>query len=114
MWSLGIIFSQILIQKMVFNGQSSQDQLDKIFIILGKPTVADLLDMKIPKETLRWNSLLWKQYKRQFEVLFAPCDKDAVDLLAKMLQFAPSNRISALNALKHPFFDTVRMASDVT
>ncbi len=31
------------------------------------------------------------------------------DLLSKMLQFSPDKRISVKDAIKHPFFDSVRV-----
>jgi len=35
-------------------------------------------------------------------------DEKAIDLLDKMLELYPEKRITAENALKHPFFDEVR------
>jgi casein kinase II subunit alpha len=36
------------------------------------------------------------------------CDKNAIDLLEKMLVFDHSLRITAKEAMEHPYFDNVR------
>jgi glycogen synthase kinase 3 beta len=33
---------------------------------------------------------------------------DAIDLISKMLQYVPTNRVTAIEALAHPFFDELR------
>lgn len=41
--------------------------------------------------------------------MFSPnTPKDGVDLVAKMLQYAPVERVTALQACAHPFFDELR------
>jgi serine/threonine protein kinase len=104
MWSLGIILSQLLLQKMLFNGSSTHDQTDKIFSVLGKPSVQELLDMDIPKDVLRWNPLLWKPYVRNFDSVFSQVDPLAKDLMSKLLCMSPKKRITAEQAMQHPFF----------
>lgn len=44
-----------------------------------------------------------------FHQLFGPfLDPDGVDLLNRLLEFDPESRITAQEALKHPFFDQIR------
>lgn len=40
--------------------------------------------------------------------MFPEASEKAIDLLDKMLQFHPSKRISVLDSLHHPYFDSVR------
>jgi serine/threonine protein kinase len=39
---------------------------------------------------------------------FPACAADAIDLLQGMLQFNPDKRITAEDALTHPFFNTIK------
>lgn len=38
MWSLGCIMAELLSRKVLFNGQSEIEQVNKIFTLLGTPT----------------------------------------------------------------------------
>jgi cyclin-dependent kinase 2 len=102
-WSTGCIFSEMLTHKALFPGDSEIDQLFKIFKVLGTPSedmwegVSKLPDFKssFPK----WN-------KQPLEkVLGNHCDDPlALDLLSRMLVYEPTKRISAREALQHPYF----------
>lgn len=39
-----------------------------------------------------------------FEDVFPGIEKDALDLMKKLLTYDPSQRLSAAEALEHPFF----------
>jgi len=43
-----------------------------------------------------------------FKIFKVDPDIDALDLLSKMLVFEPDKRISAIDALTHPYFDELR------
>lgn len=45
---------------------------------------------------------------QDFNEIFTNASAEAIDLLKKMLVFNPDKRISADEALKHPFFDGLR------
>jgi len=104
-WSIGCIFVEMLNQKPLFPGSSEQDQLKKIFKIMGTP------------DTTKWPGLSdlpdWKAEnfeKYQGEALSKICpklDADGLDLLDKMLRCNPTERISAKVALSHPFFKDI-------
>jgi len=101
MWSAGCIFAEMLAKKPLFPGDSEIDQLFKIFRQLGTPTeeiwhgCTSLPDYKpsFPK---------WK--KQELGKLFENSHPTAIDLLEKMLIYEPAQRISAREALRHPYF----------
>lgn len=84
------------------HGDSEIDQLFRIFRTLGTPNnevwpeVESLPDYKntFPK---------WKS--GNLALMVKNLDKNGVDLLAKMLTFNPPKRISAREAMTHPYFD---------
>jgi len=86
----------------LFPGSSVNDQLMRIFKLMGTPNedswpgVAELAD-----------------YKPDFPVYPAQAipsivhglDEKGLNLLSRMLQYDPNQRISAVAAMKHPYFD---------
>lgn len=101
-WSLGSIFAEMVTKRPLFHGDSEIDQLFRIFRILTTPTeelwpgVSQLPDYKpnFPKWT---TSNIANSVKNM--------DPLGVDLLQKTLVYDPTRRISAKEALKHPYFD---------
>lgn len=110
MLAVGCILAELITKEPLFQGKTEGDQLFAIFRILGSPSKEDLdgYTKQVP-----YDSSLFKEFKN-----FRPVSirdrfsyikdiDDLVDLLLKMLQFQFCNRISAADALKHPFFADV-------
>ncbi|XP_065920703.1 cyclin-dependent kinase 2-like [Dysidea avara] len=105
-WSIGCIQAEMLSRRALFPGDSEIDQLFRIFRTRGTPDdcmwpgVSALPDFKdsFPK---------WPRQKLS-SLLKSLCDV-GVDLLEQMLTYEPAGRISALNALSHPYFDDVEL-----
>ncbi|XP_057293447.1 cyclin-dependent kinase 2-like [Hydractinia symbiolongicarpus] len=109
-WSIGCIFVEMITKKPLFPGDSEIDQLFKVFRVLGTPNetlwpgVTDLKEFKsdFPK---------WKT--QSFSSIVPSLDADGIDLLEKMLTYQPSRRISAKNAMSHPYFHDVQHQDSV-
>ncbi|CAL1281974.1 unnamed protein product, partial [Larinioides sclopetarius] len=101
-WSIGCIFAEMANKAPLFRGDSEIDQLYRIFRTLGTPNddiwpgVTELPDYKTTFPNWRQNSLA---------VLSSRLGTDGHSLLADMLIYNPGKRISALDALKHEYFD---------
>jgi len=113
-WSAGCILAEMLMGKPIFPGTDNQDQLIKIVLILGAPSLADLWAMKknyrqnlrFPQiDPLYFGSLLPKNL----------VDTEIVaDLLYGMLCYNPKSRLSIDAVLKHPFFDDIKVSTEKT
>lgn len=40
--------------------------------------------------------------------VFRKADNNAIDLISKLLEYTPTQRLSAIEAMGHPFFDELR------
>jgi len=105
LWSVGAIFVELLSQHRLISTDSEFEdvQLISIFEIFGAPTIPSLT------ESVYYNPD-WNRYKAQdlstyFSELGTPVnDASALDLLKKFFLYDPSARITAGDALKHPYF----------
>lgn len=100
-WSAGCIFAEMYTGRPLFPGKTNQDQLIRIFKHLGTPN-----DQTWPRIT---ELPEWKKgypvYPQQSIQAFLPMiDPVGVELLGRMLVYLPESRISAKDAMQHPFF----------
>ncbi|XP_030827864.1 mitogen-activated protein kinase 14 [Strongylocentrotus purpuratus] len=101
-WSVGCIMAELLTQKTLFPGCDHIDQLNKIIAITGKPDETFL--QKIASESAKTYLMSMAAYpKRDFSTIFLGASRKAVDLLEKMLQLDEDRRLSAEQALQHPY-----------
>jgi len=103
-WSIGCIFAELVTRSPLFPGDSEIDQLYKMFRALGTPTedmwpgVSELPEFKptFPR---------WPQVSLRIAV--PTLDDLGLSLLTQMLLYEPSQRITARDALNHPYFANV-------
>ena len=101
-WSIGCIIAEMHNGRPLFPGTSEADQLDLIFRMLGTPNeavypgIAALPDYK---------PAAYRQCARPESLahLVEGLPAEGVDLMQRMLQFDPGKRITAREALEHPF-----------
>jgi serine/threonine protein kinase len=107
MWSVGCIMAEFYAGGTpIFQGKNPPDQLKRIFSKLGTPSRdewAHLLppNMSVP-EWLR--NIPIYPHPASWMALFPNIEPAGVDLLARLLDYRPSCRIGAKEALSHPYF----------
>ncbi|KAK4506328.1 hypothetical protein PRZ48_000058 [Zasmidium cellare] len=106
MWSVGCIFAEMATRKPLFPGDSEIDEIFKIFRVLGTPSEADwpgvtsFPDFKssFPK---------WER-KADDELVNADgvrvLGDEGLNLLDALLVYDPAGRMSAKQAVHHPYF----------
>jgi serine/threonine protein kinase len=100
--SLAIIYLQH--NRPLVAGTSETDQLDRIFRLLGTPTVADYPGIVELPEYAPDQYPPYPPPRGGLASLVPTLDVSGVDLLNKMLQYDPARRITAQAALEHYFF----------
>jgi cyclin-dependent kinase len=101
-WSIGCIFAEMVNGTPLFTGNSEESQLDTIFRHLGTPDentfpgISDLPDWK--PDFPPYPSPV------SFHAFVPNLEESGVDLLRSMLVYDPSQRITAQDARKHPYF----------
>ncbi|KAL6104945.1 nlk [Pungitius sinensis] len=108
-WSVGCIFAELLGRRILFQAQSPIQQLDLITDLLGTPCMEA---MRTACEGARTHILRGPHKQPSLPVLYSlsgQATHEAVHLLCRMLVFDPAKRISAKDALAHPYLDEGRL-----
>ncbi|PJF16855.1 putative CMGC/CDK/CDK5 protein kinase [Paramicrosporidium saccamoebae] len=107
MWSIGCIMAELyFVGSPLFPGKNTQDQLKKIFKLLGTPRRDEWSSLLAPNhpppDWLRTIPLYPKP--ASLSTLFPMIEPSGLDLLSHLLDYRPSFRIHAQDALAHPYF----------
>jgi negative regulator of PHO system len=106
-WSAGCIMAEMFSGRPLFPGSGNEDQLQKIFRLMGTPSERS------------WPGISsFPEYKSSFPVyatqdlrmILPQMDPVALQLLMSMLVLRPDGRISAADAMNHPYFNDLPQA----
>ena len=125
MWGVGCIFFEMVAGRPLFPGQEPNDQLERIFRVLGKfPQILRILYIRLPLGTP--NNTIWpticdgltpesksfiemksvKKHSGEDWTVKAPrLDHHGRNLLTQLLKYQNCARISARGAMKHAVFE---------
>ncbi|CCM00927.1 uncharacterized protein FIBRA_02974 [Fibroporia radiculosa] len=102
LWSVGCIFAELLLKEPLFQAKGEIELLSMIFKLLGPPTAhswPDYSSLPLGK-TITLPPPHPPQLRQKFQYITAA----GIDLLSRLLTYDPAKRISAVDALKHPYF----------
>lgn len=104
MWGVGCMFVEMATNKALFPGDSEIDQLFQIFRVLGTPSerlwpgVSKLPDFK--NQFPQWRA-------KNLKEIIPELGDDGIGLLKQLLELDPKQRLTAKQALDHPYFRNV-------
>ncbi|XP_029428826.1 mitogen-activated protein kinase 13 isoform X2 [Rhinatrema bivittatum] len=112
-WSVGCIMGEMLTGKTLFKGKDYLDQLTQILKVTGVPG-AEFVQKLEDKAAKKYIQSLPNIPRKDFSQLFTKASPLAVDLLEKMLELDVEKRLTAAEALEHPYFDQLRDPEELT
>eukprot|EP01111_Echinosteliopsis_oligospora_P000937 TRINITY_DN1116_c0_g1_i1.p1 TRINITY_DN1116_c0_g1~~TRINITY_DN1116_c0_g1_i1.p1 ORF type:complete len:354 (+),score=78.83 TRINITY_DN1116_c0_g1_i1:80-1141(+) len=110
LWSLGCMFAAMIFHKEpFFHGHDNQDQLVKIAKVLGTDELQAYLEKYGLTIDAHFQSLLGRHARKQWKKFVNAENKhiatnDAIDFLDKLLRYDPAERLTAQEAMAHPYF----------
>ena len=102
LWSTGCILAEMLGRKVLFQGRDYHHQIFLILCVLGSPTAQDYLAIKSRRAKEYIRSLPMCE-KIPWNTTLPNGTHDGLDLINRLLTFNPEHRLTAEEALKHPF-----------
>ncbi|KAI0094714.1 Pkinase-domain-containing protein [Irpex rosettiformis] len=102
MWSVGCIFAELLLKEPLFQAKGEIELISMIFKLLGPPTSSSWPDYTtLP---LAKTITLPTPHPSQLRQKFPYITSAGIDLLSRLLTYDPEMRITAEEALQHPYF----------
>jgi len=89
----------------LFPGESGIDQLVEIIKVLGTPSREQIKTMNPNYMEHKFPQIKPHPFSKVFRPRTAP---EAIDLVAKLLEYTPESRLSAVEAMCHGFFTELR------
>lgn len=98
--------AEIINKKPLFTGKNEEDQMRKIFGVLGAPDESQWPELNEYSEfqNYQFDEVEPKTYSQ----ICPRLDEAGVDLLQNLLQCNPALRVDAKTAMDHEWFDDVR------
>jgi len=108
---VGCILAECLGRKALLPGRDYLQQLRLIIETLGAPAPENLKFIENP-QAVEYIQNLPKKAAVPFKTLYPNANAHAIDLLEKMLVFNPNGRITAAEALQHPYLEALHNVND--
>ncbi|NXM82123.1 MK15 kinase, partial [Oenanthe oenanthe] len=103
MWSIGCILGEMLLGKPLFPGTSTMNQIEQILRVIPAPSPEDILALQSEYKASVINHMSSRQRVAFEEIFPSSTPLPALDLLKKLLVFNPDKRLTAEEALQHPY-----------
>ncbi|XP_009083502.2 mitogen-activated protein kinase 15 [Serinus canaria] len=103
MWSIGCILGEMLLGKPLFPGTSTMNQIEQILRVIPAPSPEDILDLQSEYKASVIKHMSSRQRVAFEEIFPSSTPLPALDLLKKLLVFNPDKRLTAEEALQHPY-----------
>uniref|UniRef100_F7CEX8 mitogen-activated protein kinase n=1 Tax=Monodelphis domestica TaxID=13616 RepID=F7CEX8_MONDO len=110
-WSVGCIMAEMITGKILFKGSDHLDQLMEIMKVTGTPP-PEFVQRLQSQDAKNYMENLPELEKKDFASILKNATPLAVNLLEKMLVLDAEKRVTAAEALTHPYFETVHESEE--
>lgn len=113
MWSLGCMVASMIFRKEpFFHGHDNYDQLVRIAKVLGTDELFEYIDKYQIELDPRFNDILGRHSRKRWERFVHTENQhlvttEALDFLDKLLRYDHQDRVTAREAMEHPYFSPV-------
>ncbi|XP_037703684.1 mitogen-activated protein kinase 12 isoform X8 [Choloepus didactylus] len=105
-WSVGCIMAEMITGQTLFKGSDHLDQLKEIVKVTGTPS-PDFVQRLQSADAKNYMKGLPELEKKDFASILTNASPLAVNLLEKMLVLDAEQRVTAAEALAHPYFESL-------
>ncbi|CAF3675222.1 unnamed protein product [Adineta steineri] len=105
-WSTGCVMYEITTLRPLFPGSNELDQISKIHDVLGTPTSSTLEKFQHRNTAVDFN--FPPRRGTGIARRLSHCSSDTTDLINQLCVYDPDHRITAAQALRHPYFNAIR------
>jgi mitogen-activated protein kinase 7 len=106
MWSVGCLFAEMVLRNPLFPGEDTFDQVQTILAIRGPPPLHVRKTWEPVFQLLP--ATLRDRLSQMVKLPFL-----GLDLLQKLLAYDPAQRITAVQAMQHPYFSAIYREKDL-
>jgi serine/threonine protein kinase len=108
LWGIGCVMFEVIALFPLFPGTNELDQIERIHNIVGTPPPTVLAKFKKYATHMEFNFA--EKVGTGIAKLIPHAGETCIDLIQKLLAYDPENRLSARQALRHPYFSELRQA----
>lgn len=111
MWAVGCLAFEVITNRALFPGKDYIHQLTLITDVLGTPTLSDLRNVKSP-EAKRFIQSLTPRAPTNWSHMLPNASPDLQDFVSRLLTYDPDLRLTAAEAMRHPWFKQYAVSDD--
>lgn len=108
MWSVGCVFFEVLSLHPLFPGSNEVDQIAKIHDVLGTPSSSILKKLQNKSRSMNFNFPTKTGTGISKLLPHDHVSQECIELIELMCTYDPDERITAKQALRHPYFKQLR------
>lgn len=102
LWAVGCLTAEFFLRKPLFAGRDYVHQINLITDVLGTPDLNDLACVTAP-EAVKYVRSMPAKFPLSFTQVIPGAPPDLTDFVSCLLQYNPEDRLSAKDAMNHPW-----------